>query len=326
MTESTERRGARGLIPALRICAGIAISAAFLYLVFRRISWHEFAQHASEIALPLFLLACCVHPLRFVLTAARWGVFLKPAKSISLGRLFPIVAISFAANNVLPLRAGEAVRVLMLRQKEDVGLSVSVSTVFVERLADLATLLIVFFVIGTRIPIAPSLRPAARSPAVSCGIGAVLVCLLLALRHRLGAALSRYLARRPSRLGQRIEQIVQRIIQGMSAVGSATSMLKVAALSLAVLVPSSPGYVGVFEWAVTTVAASFAIERSSAVAFAVAAHLALLLPITLLGWFCALRMSMLGRRLPASLDEARPEAQGKPSPLVCEGAQLDNVE
>jgi len=53
--------------------------------------------------------------------------------------------------------------------------------------------------------------------------------------------------------------------------------------SLAALVPSSPGYVGVFEWTVTTIVAGFAIDRSAALAYAVTAHLALLLPITLLG-------------------------------------------
>lgn len=312
---------------ALSILAGIIISAAFLYLAFRKISLREFWQYGSNITTWPLVCACAIHPLRFVFTTLRWGVFLRPAKKISLRRLFPIIAVSFAANNVLPLRSGEAVRVLLLRQREDVSMSVSVSTVLVERFADLATLLALLFVVGSRIPVPLAMRDAARSLVVVCGIGSACICLALVLRRPLTEIAGRYLSKHPGRLGIRIEELAGKFMTGMSALASPRSILLVLVYSFAswaieaqvyffvaqsfhlpisyaqsvfimvcaalvVLVPSSPGYVGVFEWTVTTVLVGFAIDRNAAVAYAVACHLALLLPITLLGWFYAVRLSL----------------------------------
>lgn len=61
---------------------------------------------------------------------------------------------------------------------------------------------------------------------------------------------------------------------------------------LSVAVPSSPGYVGVFEYATIAALAIFAVPREVAVGFGLALHMAWFIPITALGLWALVRAGL----------------------------------
>jgi uncharacterized protein (TIRG00374 family) len=50
--------------------------------------------------------------------------------------MFPIVAIGYMGNNIYPARAGELLRAVVLKRKEEIPISASLATVIVERIFD----------------------------------------------------------------------------------------------------------------------------------------------------------------------------------------------
>ena len=323
---------------------GVVVSGLFLWLGFRGLSWRELAKDASRMSIPIFIAACLLHPLRFWFTTCRWQVLLRPHGRMSAGSLFPIVAVSFAANNVLPLRAGEAIRVVALQRREGVAGSVGVSTIFVERVVDLATLLALFAVAALILPVEPTMRTAANSLAMACLAGVACIYVLLGLRREIAGRMVDLNKRRQSALVDRATGIVTRFVDGMAPLlsarsvaivllysfaswlaegaiyylvglsfglhlSSAQTMLVMVCAALAVLVPSSPGYVGVFEWVVAGTIASFGVARPLALGVAIACHVALTVAITLIGLVFGLRMGRIRRKANTHLvEEPAPEA------------------
>jgi hypothetical protein len=66
----------------------------------------------------------------------RWHYLLRPVKAISTPKMFPIVAIGYMGNNIYPARAGEILRAVILKRKEDISISASLATIVVERVFD----------------------------------------------------------------------------------------------------------------------------------------------------------------------------------------------
>jgi uncharacterized protein (TIRG00374 family) len=50
--------------------------------------------------------------------------------------MFPIVAIGYMGNNIYPARAGEVLRAIVLKRKQDISISPSLATIIVERVFD----------------------------------------------------------------------------------------------------------------------------------------------------------------------------------------------
>ena len=66
-------------------------------------------------------------------------------------------------------------------------------------------------------------------------------------------------------------------------VGYFGSAFVLVAIALGIMIPSSPGFVGVFEWACITALAALGVERSIAESYALVVHAAQFIPVTLLG-------------------------------------------
>ena len=66
----------------------------------------------------------------------RWHYLLRPVKPVSTRKMFPIVAIGYMGNNIYPARAGEVLRAVVLKRKEEIPISASLATVIVERIFD----------------------------------------------------------------------------------------------------------------------------------------------------------------------------------------------
>jgi len=115
---------------------GLAISAIFLFLAFRKINYQALWATLTETRLWWLIPGLAIYFTSMWMRTWRWQYLLNPIKKVSAGVLFPIIFIGYMGNNVFPLRMGEILRTVVLKRREDVAISASLATIVVERIFD----------------------------------------------------------------------------------------------------------------------------------------------------------------------------------------------
>ncbi len=297
-----------------KILLGAAVSAALLIYLFWNVDLHEVAARLVNTRWS-FLVASVVLNLGSVWVRGwRWYYLFPPGSQPS--HLFNALMIGYMGNNLLPLRAGEIVRVYVVSRRGQ-RFWTALATIVVERALDgLAVGLIVaalFFVVS--IP-AELWWPAAVFLTVD--LSAMTVLAVLAFAPHWCAGIIRALFHRWAWVEQRLMDILGTMTEGLrgvraghhflpillSSVGIwlllvlaiwtalraanlnlplAASWTVMAFLGLGVSLPSSPGFVGVIQAAVVLALALFAVPRTDALSFSLLLHASQFFPITLCG-------------------------------------------
>jgi len=130
------------LVNALKAALGLLISAVFLYFAFRGVDLGELWEHVHRASYPWLAAVAVVTVYSNWVRAQRWGLFFRHLKRISPWSLFSSTMIGLAANNVMPLRVGEAVRAYSISKKESFAFATSFTTVILERIFDMVTVLL----------------------------------------------------------------------------------------------------------------------------------------------------------------------------------------
>jgi uncharacterized protein (TIRG00374 family) len=141
----------------LQLVIGIAISGFFIWLAFRNVS---LAQLTSALKGTNWLYAIPFMAITmgsFYWRTFRWKILLAPTKDVPSWRLYGPLMIGFAFNNVFPARAGEFARPLALAKQERVPFGAALSTIVVERLVDIITLLALFVTMPYYMTIDPAI-------------------------------------------------------------------------------------------------------------------------------------------------------------------------
>ena len=132
---------------AARLALGLGGSTVFLALFLRHADFHQVGRAFTEVSAWWMGPALVVYFAGIAARAWRWHWLLLHIRNIAWWRLFPIVAIGFGVNNVLPLRAGELVRAHVLYQRHDISRLSGLSSIFMTRVYD-GLMLTCFLVIG----------------------------------------------------------------------------------------------------------------------------------------------------------------------------------
>ena len=125
-----ERRRAR------HFWIGMGISVFFLALLFRSMDFAKLlaALRAMD---ALFLVPAVASTLfSYYVRAYRWKLLLAEEKNTSMGNLFAAVSIGYMANNLLPARIGELVRVYVLGEREGIDKGTVFASLVLDRLFD----------------------------------------------------------------------------------------------------------------------------------------------------------------------------------------------
>ncbi len=125
-----------------RTLIALAVSLAFLALVFWSVSLGDFLEELRKANYLWLIPATVVYFLAFTLRAWRWQSLLAPLGGVTLSRSYWVATIGYAANNVLPLRLGEFARAYLLRRNPGLDMTAGLATVAVERILDGLTLLL----------------------------------------------------------------------------------------------------------------------------------------------------------------------------------------
>ena len=128
----------------LRVTVVLLLTAGFLAMVLWGQDWQASADALRRthwfFMVPMFTAYLAAHSLR----AWRLGLLLDA--EVPYRRLFSINTVGFLAINVLPLRLGEMVRPYLLRERQGVPFAKGLAAIFLERLLDMAMLLV--FLLG----------------------------------------------------------------------------------------------------------------------------------------------------------------------------------
>lgn len=304
----------------LMLWLGLAISVLFLYLALRNVQFREIRRSLGQVHVPLLLWAMWIFLISFAIRAVRWRYILRPIKEITLPQIFSLLSVGFMANNVLPARLGEVVRAYFLAKKTGIRKSLSLATIVLERLSDFAALLLSALIVGLFF----SLPASVEKMSILAGLIFVVFVIVLIFVHFRKETVLRFFNRSLSFLSPaRKERMMERVnafVEGLVILKTGKAFLWITLLSLAVwsmwalalhytllafeievpfaarllllavvnlgaLIPSSPGYVGPYQYLCWVCLSVFAIDKSQAFSFSVVLHALWYVPLTGLGFF-----------------------------------------
>ncbi len=131
----------------LRPALSLGLSALFLWLAFKDTDFGGLIDVLSRAHYGWALSMLPVLLLSHAARALRWRYLLRPVKAvISFRNLFSAMMVGYMMNNILP-RAGELVRPYAINKLEGISRSTAFGTVFIERIFDIFSFLLVIAVI-----------------------------------------------------------------------------------------------------------------------------------------------------------------------------------
>ncbi len=207
-----------------RALLGVGGSTVFIVLFLRHTDFAQVGRAFTEVSAWWIAPALGVYFAGVAARAWRWHYLLLHIETIAWWRLFPIVAIGFGVNNVLPLRAGELVRAHVLYQRHAISRLSGLSSIFMTRVYD-GLMLTLFLCAGVGASLvgldgmtyAGDALTAAMGFLIFGIIGAFLVFGAVARRPRDAERIARNLLRRlPGQRGRQWSWL-QPVIVGMSA-------------------------------------------------------------------------------------------------------------
>ncbi len=267
--------------------------------------------------------------LAHLLRAVRWRILLAPMCQARLGGLLSALLIGYAANSVLPAHLGEFLRAFVASRKNPgLSTSAAFATIVVERILDVLFLIALLAAIVIVHPFPDWLLTSGWILLAGAAVLSGALLLGKRYETRTAVLLGRFLRPLPGTWRQKLERAVHRFLSGIAPLGSASGYFAAAGLSIAlwvgyaamnhacleafglvdpyhlpwtvgpvvlvfttiaVVIPSTPGYVGTYHLLCQLALAFFGIPPSEALSFAVVAHLVNIVPVLGLGLLCAQR-------------------------------------
>jgi uncharacterized protein (TIRG00374 family) len=135
------RKVSSWLIPAI----GYTISLASLIWVFARFPYAQMGQHLRTMQWGWLVLAILLELGSFLIDAWRWRELLRPVNAPPLGAAVQSVFAGLFVNDLLPARAGEAVRCFLLSYKTDIHLPLVITSLVILRVMDGICVVILYF-------------------------------------------------------------------------------------------------------------------------------------------------------------------------------------
>lgn len=314
---------------------GIIISLGLLGLVFYRTDLGTLGDVFRTANYIYLLPALALYFLGVGMRALRWHFLLRSIKSISLGRLFQVTVIGYMANDLLPFRIGELARAYILGETEQISKASTLVTIVLERVFDGVTMLLFIGVASFFLPLNDYLRTLLLFGSVLFAVVVVVLVMAASFRERFDHLIHRLMARLPERWGAHGLKLIDSFFHGLSvlrnpldaflalvfsilawtfeagmyavvALGFGITLsfpvflLATAVANLVTIVPSTPGYIGVFDAPVRYILELFGVNVNVATSYTFLLHAALVVPVVLLGllftWRLGLSLGQLQKR------------------------------
>lgn len=327
----------------LKVFFGVCCSFFFLWLVFRHIDFRSVGTTMALADIPWLMAAVAVFFVGYSFRIERWKAMLEhEAPHLRWKDCAGPYFASIAANNVIPFRAGDIMRCFAFNKRMGTSSGVMLASLFVERLLDMLALLL-FLGLGLLVfDSSAGLFFTIGGPVIICaGLAGFSVFLWPGLVRRIAVFFTAVAGRFSPTLEQKIMAEVDGGLKTLRLVSARRTLARLVLLSLgawlaegtvfwctamslaqlpfpgaawlafpvgtlSTLVPSTPGYVGTFDFFTSKVMMEFGNTADVATAFALLVHIVLWLPATLAGG--GFFLTMQGKRNGAKKSKARPLA------------------
>ncbi len=279
----------------------LALAAGLLYFALRGVDWRRVWELLSEADLLWVTATLALMSTGLLLRANRWRILLTAETELDSAYVFWATAIGYLGNNFLPARAGEILRTVVISRRTGLSKTFVLMTVLCERLLDAISLIVIGSLVLLRLQQQPGwLATAARPLAVAGMVGAF----GLAMVPLFEPFWERVLAKvpLPERFRGGAEHLLEHSLKGMRslhhpgrltkyviltgviwaldgvvmvavakslglALGWSVALLVVVGLGLGSALPSTPGYVGIWQFVAVTLLTPFGFTQSDAIAF-----------------------------------------------------------
>jgi uncharacterized protein (TIRG00374 family) len=299
--------------PALRAIVGGAISIAALWIVLSGADLAKTGDVLRSADLRWVALALVLVSLDLVFRAFRWQRLLRPIALVAYRPMLGYLLIGYLANNVLPARLGELVRVHYLGDREGISRASALGTVVVERVVDLVAVVAIASVALFVLNVQGVIASAVRVGAIVAGLFIVVLALGIVAHRlpgidRLRAIVEGYpkigdlirslqgglaVAARPRTVGEAIVATAASwtvAVVANAVVGQALGLqltlgqaaLIASGIALASAVPAGPSNLGTFELAAQELGKAVGVAPASALALGILVHV-LILVVTSVG-------------------------------------------
>jgi len=299
---------------------GFFISILLLYFSLKDIQFKDIYVILKNADYRLIFIPTCFILLAAFFSSFKWS---KIAGSrVHVKNTFVALIIGLFINNVLPARIGEVVRGYVLSKKEGLSFSLALSTVLIDRFFDLIGLLLITFVFFPKQNL-----PHQISNAIYLLILLLTVCISVFILFSNKKATKiivdkLYNTRKPvfEKIGKRAYEIHENLARikspltvlyyifiafiqwlCMSAalyfvtltIGLSLNFFYVpfvcALLNMGIAVPSSPGYIGVYQFVLVYLLTVFDIPKSQGFTTSIFFHASWYIPYNIMGFFFLLK-------------------------------------
>lgn len=300
--------------------AGFAISILLLYFSLKDVKFQETIETFKKADLKFVFLPAVFIFISVALSAFKWSKI--SGNNIRVGQTFVALIIGLFMNNVLPARIGEIVRGYVLSKKSGISFTYAISTVLIDRFFDLVGLLLLTFLFFPKHSL-----PLQVSQSLYILVSLLIICVVLMIimsreslikviigkLDKIEKPVFLKLARRIIEVQENLKRINSPLnifyfvlIAFLQWLSMSTSLFFVmltlgvpikavyipfvcALLNMGLLIPSSPGYVGVYQFLLVYLLSIFNIPKYEGFAVSILLHASWYVPYNVLGFIFLLK-------------------------------------
>lgn len=281
------------------------------------------------------LLTIPIVCVNYFIRASRWSVFVRTEKKVPVLSVFWANMVGYMGNAFLPARAGELLRSAFLGVISGLGTSFVLATALAERVLDAIALVLIGSIsvlwLGN---ISPLMMNAVRITALIGAIG-LGILIIAPFQEKLILRVVGWLPL-PGKISRPISEQITRFLVGMrclqnwrrlltfslltaviwliDAIGNmigvhiisqsltiGQALILLAALGLSSAIPSTPGYVGVYQFVALLVLVPFGFSQSEALAYILISQVLGYLVISFWGLIGLWQINRMKKLIPQSV-------------------------
>jgi glycosyltransferase 2 family protein len=306
-----------GLRSAAWWALSFVVSGVLLYYSLRGVDWKAVWHTIASARLGYLFGGTVFTFTSYFLRGLRWRVLLNAEAHFDVGTVFWANMAGYLGNNFLPARAGEVLRSVLISSRSKLSKTYVLTTALSERLMDVIVLVLGSSLVLLTVSSKPRwMADLSRTMAVVAAIGAVGIMILPHTGRLLETILERIPM--PAGLRKRLSNLAEQILLGMrafhdwgrfagfvcltlliwasdvvAAIVGATALhihlsvgvalLLMTGLGIGSALPSTPGYVGVYQFVAVTVLTPFGVSRDAALAYILVVQVSGYIIVALLG-------------------------------------------
>lgn len=297
---------------------GFFFSVIFMYLAFRKVDTRALGNRLETANLTYIFLSLLPLSASYITRNFLWQRIISTIKNVGFFSAFSALMIGFFANNVLPGRVGEFMRAYILGSRESVGKTFVLGTIFIERLFDIFTLLLFLTLSTLLFPMPEWAKHIAITTSIILLIVLIIAYLILLKQNPILDRFENKLFFLSNPKRRFVITKIDSFISGLGILKMPKLILTVFALSLltwlfasmsmffvfksidmsipsygllfvlsvinlGVIIPSSPGYIGTYQFLCVIALSAFSVEKETALSFSIIYHVLWYVPLTFVG-------------------------------------------